>query len=678
MDDEDEGERTRFPTISTTHDEPSFSAHSDRKDLRTLPPIQSRSTKSDLVLPETPVVIGTRTMNRSSDNLRFERDKGMCNWQEQELQSKDEIQKTKLGWENDIARHILSLYATTNALKNLKESQSLLDFVGEKEPENYVPFHDDNAKKKDADDDLDFLKDPRIDESNPQSKRKTGKKPRRRKLMRTNSEVKRVRHHMSKIEQDEQNKKFIDEVIQKLENSMSLSKEKDHYRVSNTIKTKGGAEIEVRGSPRCFPIWFVSSGDVYVDWTGLVGGKQLQSHLSVLYENHYYEEYVNILETLLLSYWREKCFGKEEFSLGNFGKSESGANTPYSGQKQRSRSSSKQGTRGFASSRPLSSTLNPEQALSPHVTGGEDLHGNRPRVSFYENLLNKEINPSLRPEIEEKVAAFNLQDRQEQRLPSSSLPLSHSNFNSVQDLTLSRLTLADIENYWKQLVLTTLAIGILCIERKNYDKGMKFFIRADDFSKNDDLIPSAIERKEYRAHVKDAMAFYFFKRGKFIAALAYSSQALEVFEQRGRNLEGIGACLLHMAATYSQMSKFKESHKLLFQFLAMVENGRLALQEATPKQLCLVAVGYHNLAVIQLKLAMPDLACKSSQNARKIARLCLAYSNRWINIFQYTHEVAVSDMKYELQSKSMDEISPQQMLLIKQLAEALFSIDSQA
>jgi hypothetical protein len=88
-------------------------------------------------------------------------------------------------------------------------------------------------------------------------------------------------------------------------------------------------------------------------------------------------------------------------------------------------------------------------------------------------------------------------------------------------------------------------------------------------------------------------------------------------------------------------------------------------------------VGYHNLAVVQLKLAMPDLACKSSQNARKIARLCLAYSNRWIDTFQYTNEIAINDMKYELQTKKIDEITPKQMLIIKELAEALFSIDSQ-
>lgn len=110
----------------------------------------------------------------------------------------------------------------------------------------------------------------------------------------------------------------------------------------------------------------------------------------------------------------------------------------------------------------------------------------------------------------------------------------------------------------------------------------------------------------------------------------------------------------------------------------MVEGGRLAETDATPKQLCLVAIGYHNLAVVQLKLAMPDLACKNSQNARKIARLCLSYSNRWIDTFQYTHEIALSDLKYDLRTKQASELSPAQLALVIELSEALFDPFSDA
>jgi hypothetical protein len=60
---------------------------------------------------------------------------------------------------------------------------------------------------------------------------------------------------------------------------------------------------------------------------------------------------------------------------------------------------------------------------------------------------------------------------------------------------------------------------------------------------------------------------------------------------------------------------------------------------------------YHNLAAVQLKLQLPDLACKNSQNARRLARLCLSYSNRYIHVFQYTHEIAIADIKWELARK---------------------------
>ena len=150
-----------------------------------------------------------------------------------------------------------------------------------------------------------------------------------------------------------------------------------------------------------------------------------------------------------------------------------------------------------------------------------------------------------------------------------------------------------------------------------------------------------------------------------------------------KNHDGAGAGLLQVAIVECFQGKFKACHKTLYQFLAMIEDGRLgmfrmscsyhhptstptpfyhtqqqylshpidlfshtlhyllitsssflAFQAATPRQLCLVAVGYHNLAVVQLKMQHSDLAAKSSQNARKIARLCLSCSTRYLAVFQ--------------------------------------------
>ena len=41
--------------------------------------------------------------------------------------------------------------------------------------------------------------------------------------------------------------------------------------------------------------------------------------------------------------------------------------------------------------------------------------------------------------------------------------------------------------------------------------------------------------------------------------------------------------------------------QFIYIFLELVENGALGLETATPKQLCLVAVAYHNLAVVQVR-----------------------------------------------------------------------------
>lgn len=91
----------------------------------------------------------------------------------------------------------------------------------------------------------------------------------------------------------------------------------------------------------------------------------------------------------------------------------------------------------------------------------------------------------------------------------------------------------------------------------------------------------------------------------------------------------------------------------MYEFLSLIEDGTLNFTEdtATSEELCIVAVGYHNLAIVQLKMEASDLACKSILNARKIARLCLSYSNRWLANFQWTFDVCVEDVKFQVATK---------------------------
>jgi hypothetical protein len=115
------------------------------------------------------------------------------------------------------------------------------------------------------------------------------------------------------------------------------------------------------------------------------------------------------------------------------------------------------------------------------------------------------------------------------------------------------------------------------------------------------------------------------------------------------------------------------SNQLICEVIGMVEEGTLSFQEASPEQLCIASVAYHNLAVSQLKLRAPDLACRASVNARKIARLCLSFSNRWIDAYQYTHDACTEDMKYEFKMKLKEGlIDERQLESIKDLIDAMF------
>ena len=99
----------------------------------------------------------------------------------------------------------------------------------------------------------------------------------------------------------------------------------------------------------------------------------------------------------------------------------------------------------------------------------------------------------------------------------------------------------------------------------------------------------------------------------------------------------------------------------------------MSFTEASPEQLCITAIAYHNLAVAQLKLKAPNIACQNATNARKIARLCISFSNRWTKSFQYTHEACTDDMKHEFSLKLKEGlIDDKQLDSIKVLIDEMF------
>ena len=240
----------------------------------------------------------------------------------------------------------------------------------------------------------------------------------------------------------------------------------------------------------------------------------------------------------------------------------------------------------------------------------------------------------------------------------------------LEEKLASELKDEELISLWGQLILTANAFGILCIEKKAYDMALEILNKAEKWSRRTDILPKKV-RAELAPHILDAMAFYFYKRGKNMSAMSYTKMALKDHEDL-QNLDYICIGKLHMSAILSQSGNFKEAHKLIFEVLAMVEDGRLAMEVATPRQLCLVAIAYHNLAVVQLKLLVPDLAAKNSQNARKISRLCLSYSNRWMKVFEWTHEVAMEDIKFQLTHKPAIPLNDKQLHVIKELTQEMY------
>jgi len=400
------------------------------------------------------------------------------------------------------------------------------------------------------------------------------------------------------------------------------------FRTCTLIKTLGGRgeEVAIRGSPRVSPIWFVSTGDVYLDWTRLPDGVKLQAHLTNLYEKRHFKEYLGIIVHTIDDMWRERKLGPQ--NLQDFGKR---------------RQSTKKRVE-----------IDPKLILDrTKLTSGKD-SGNKSK----ETILPP-WNPNEGPFGDEEPNGVWAQDAAAAKQVKESAEY-------ISDEQLIHL--------WEQLIMAANAMGILCVEKKKYDLAMEILNKADAWANRDDILVKA-KRLELKAHVNDALAFYFFKRGKNMSAFSYTNLALDTHEEFG-NMEATAICLTHLSAIHCLAGRFKEAHKIIYQFLAMVEDGRLAFETATPKQLCLVAIAYHNLAVIQLKLLVPDLACKSSQNARKISRLCLSYSNRWIHVLQWTHEVALEDIKFQLTARPGMPLNEAQLAVIKDLTTEMYNPDS--
>lgn len=513
-------------------------------------------------------------------------------------------------WKNEIAKHILSLYATSKVPVNIRQSNLIMEdinlkFDGSNESNASVSQllregeHNDYSIGHDLNDNS-TIETNSISVNTIIKNKKSSKK--------SMKAVQEFKSDMADrlINAAGDNVSYgEDTTLHPVENEEWLPSftSNSKYRTCTMVHTADG-EVPVRGSPRVFPIWFVSSGDVYNDWSLLPNSEKLTAHLKHVYEHKLYKDYIEIVQNLIQDEMR-KITG-DGYDPGGLG------------------------IKRYSSKPSLESVLG-----KPAKVIVELKKPNEPNTGRADGAMNfwEELNYVPDPEIPKTI------------------PREHVNI------------------LWKNLIFTCNAFALICMENNNSELGMDLLNRAESLAKRDDMLPSKM-RKEMKAYVYNGMAFYFYKKASTATCLKFSEKAYKLHEEVN-NVEYAALCLLHRSASFTQACKFKEAHKAIMAFMDYLEDGDLANLACTPRQLCLVAIGYHNLAVIEMKLECPDFAAKNIQKARKVAQLCLSYSNRWLDAFRWTQEVIMEDVKFNLAVR--DKYGAHLLKLINPLADMMFN-----
>lgn len=203
---------------------------------------------------------------------------------------------------------------------------------------------------------------------------------------------------------------------------------------------------------------------------------------------------------------------------------------------------------------------------------------------------------------------------------------------------------ADLETkLWKQLVVTCNAFASRCIDYKKFTPALQLIKQAEQLIHNSILVDDGT-RLELMAYLYDTYAHYYYRKQKAHAGLQYILKAHEIHSKQS-NWSHLAKCRLHIANLLSYQLKHQDAMTYMASILEMIEENKLEEQSengggASAQKICLAAVCYNNLAVEQLHLREFEAASVSSANAKRLARLCLSYSNRWLSQFEATSNCA--------------------------------------
>jgi tetratricopeptide (TPR) repeat protein len=197
---------------------------------------------------------------------------------------------------------------------------------------------------------------------------------------------------------------------------------------------------------------------------------------------------------------------------------------------------------------------------------------------------------------------------------------------------------------WKQLVVTCNAFASRAIDYKKFPLALELLKQAERLIQNSILVAENSQmRMELMAFVYDTYAHYYYRRHKPNAAFQYLKKAQDI-HTRQSSWSHIAKCRLHLANVLNFQGKHFQSLEMLASILQLIEDNRLEESigntntkiVASAQKICLASVCYNNLAIEQLHLKAFENAHTSCGNAKRLAKLCLSYSNRWLHQFEAT------------------------------------------
>ena len=228
-----------------------------------------------------------------------------------------------------------------------------------------------------------------------------------------------------------------------------------------------------------------------------------------------------------------------------------------------------------------------------------------------------------------------------------------------------------LRRLWTQLIATGCVFATKLVNTNCAEKSLTLLQNVRDLAHTEDRNLSSV-RRDVIPFIHDTLGMYYYKRNKYEAGLEYVRRALRLHQNR-EDWIGVSKCRLHEAALLGRMRKYKKALKCLGYVISNMESGKLESSTISQaERLCMVAVCYHNIAALEIQLENFQQACIASQNARRLARLCLSFSNRWLKQFDATHRNALVAM---ISAREMREVfsSAEEKEYFSSLATAYYS-----